>query len=561
MQWEVNTGSGFTDLSDGSVYSGSSTDTLTITGATATMSGYQYEAVFTNSVGSATTTAATLSVEHAAPTVSTNPSSQTVTAGGTANFTAAASGSPTPTVQWEVNTGSGYTDLTDGGVYSGSSTGTLTIAGATVAMTGYQYEAVFTNGVGTAATTTAATLTVQAAPVVTTNPTSQTVTAGNTATFTAAASGTPTPTVQWEVSTDGGTTFSDISGATSTTYSFTATATDAGNQYEAVFTNSVGSATTTAATLETTMGSISGVIDFDGTAFPGRVTLQLMDAGSSTAVSTVTSLSDGSYKFNDVAAGSYQIQFPQTDLATSTGTISVTLAAGQSSTNNDFTITGPQPTKISLRMFLASDVSTTQYLTGLLGETVQVAPTVTTNPASQSANAGTTATFTAAATGNPVPTVQWEVNTGSGFTKASDSSVYSGSSTGTLTILDATGAMSGYQYEAVFTNSVSSATTTAATLTVDSVTTQPVSQTINAGQNASFSVASSNPSGADTVKWEVNTGSGFTALSDGGVYSGTATRTLSITDATAGMNGYQYQALFTNASSIFSSSAATLTVQ
>ena len=93
-------------------------------------------------------------------------------------------------------------------------------------------------------------------------------------------------------------------------------------------------------------------------------------------------------------------------------------------------------------------------LSSLLGENVQVAPTVTTNPASQSANAGTTATFAAAAAGNPMPTVQWEVNTGSGFTKASDSSVYSGSSTGTLTILDATGAMSGYQYEAVFTNSV-----------------------------------------------------------------------------------------------------------
>ena len=29
-------------------------------------------------------------------------------------------------------------------------------------------------------------------------------------TFTAAASGTPTPTVQWQVSTDGGVTFTDI---------------------------------------------------------------------------------------------------------------------------------------------------------------------------------------------------------------------------------------------------------------------------------------------------------------------------------------------------------------
>ena len=48
-------------------------------------------------------------------------------------------------MQWEVNTGSGFTNMTNGGVYSGSSTGTLTITGATAAMNGYLYEAVFTN--------------------------------------------------------------------------------------------------------------------------------------------------------------------------------------------------------------------------------------------------------------------------------------------------------------------------------------------------------------------------------------------------------------------------------
>ena len=46
--------------------------------------------------------------------------------------------------------------------------------------------------------------------------------------------------MQWEVSTNGGTTFSAITGATSTTYSFTATAAENGNQYEAVFSNSAG---------------------------------------------------------------------------------------------------------------------------------------------------------------------------------------------------------------------------------------------------------------------------------------------------------------------------------
>ena len=77
----------------------------------------------------------------------------------------------------------------------------------------------------------------------------QTVTAGATATFTAAASGDPTPSVQWMVSTNQGTSFSDISGATATTYSFTPTLAQNGDEYEAVFSNAAGSATTTAATL------------------------------------------------------------------------------------------------------------------------------------------------------------------------------------------------------------------------------------------------------------------------------------------------------------------------
>jgi len=74
------------------------------------------------------------------------------------------------------------------------------------------------------------------------------VTAGQTAAFTAAATGSPTPTVQWQVSTSGGA-FSNVSGATSTTLSFTTASSQNGNQYQAVFTNSAGSATTTAATL------------------------------------------------------------------------------------------------------------------------------------------------------------------------------------------------------------------------------------------------------------------------------------------------------------------------
>ncbi|MSQ94280.1 MAG: hypothetical protein EXR98_06955 [Gemmataceae bacterium] len=102
----------------------------------------------------------------AAPVVTTAPTSQSVHSGQTVTFTAAATGLPVPTVLWQVSTNGGpiFTPLTNGGVYSGVysgiSTGTLTITGATTAMTGYRYEAVFSNGIGPAVTTAPATLTV-----------------------------------------------------------------------------------------------------------------------------------------------------------------------------------------------------------------------------------------------------------------------------------------------------------------------------------------------------------------------------------------------------------------
>jgi hypothetical protein len=180
-----------------------------------------------------------------APSILTNPSSQTVVNGASVTFSASASGYPAPTVQWQVSTNGGrsFSNI------SGATGTSYTISATTISQNGYEYRAVFTNSAGTA-TTSAATLTVQYAPIVTTNPTSTTVSAGATATFTAAANSNPAATVQWQISTDGGNTWIDITGATSTTLTLTnVSASLNGYKYRAVFTNSLGSATTTAATL------------------------------------------------------------------------------------------------------------------------------------------------------------------------------------------------------------------------------------------------------------------------------------------------------------------------
>lgn len=182
----------------------------------------------------------------AAPVIVSSPSDQTVDAGASATFTAAATGDPDPTVQWQVSTDGGttFTDL------AGQTSTNLTFV-TDSSQNHNQYRAVFTNAAGTA-TTDAATLTVHFAPSVATQPTDQSVAAGSNATFIAASIGNPTPTVQWQVSTDGGSTFSDLAGATSPTLTFVTAATQNGNRYRANFTNLLGNSLTNSALLTVT---------------------------------------------------------------------------------------------------------------------------------------------------------------------------------------------------------------------------------------------------------------------------------------------------------------------
>lgn len=99
-------------------------------------------------------------------------------------------------------------------------------------------------------TTTPKPVEASVAPQVITEPTNRTVTAGATVTFTAAAVGRPTPSVQWQRSTDGGRTFTDIPGQTSTTFGIRRVSLSLnGRRYRAVFTNAAGTATSKTVTL------------------------------------------------------------------------------------------------------------------------------------------------------------------------------------------------------------------------------------------------------------------------------------------------------------------------
>ncbi len=147
---------------------------------------------------------------------------------------------------------SGATAVTFGGVAATGfvvNSATQITATTPASTAGAKTVAVTTPG-GTAALADGYTYVALSPPAVTIQPADQTVALGTSATFTANASGAPSPSVQWQVSSDSGATFTNIAGATATSYTTSlTTATDDGRRYRAVFTNSAGNVTSIPATL------------------------------------------------------------------------------------------------------------------------------------------------------------------------------------------------------------------------------------------------------------------------------------------------------------------------
>jgi len=182
-----------------------------------------------------------------APAVTAEPVDATVGLGAVATFTAAASGSPTPTVQWQVRDGAKWRSV------PGATSTTLEVV-ATAKNAGSQYRAVFTNESGTATTATVRLLVAHQAPVVVRHPVDTSARIGSFVSFTAAASGNPAPTVRWQVRWGAGP-WLTVPFAQSTTLRVLVTPLAYGTQYRAVFSNPGGTAATDGAHLTPRFGS------------------------------------------------------------------------------------------------------------------------------------------------------------------------------------------------------------------------------------------------------------------------------------------------------------------
>jgi hypothetical protein len=224
---------------NGAAIAGATLPTYTTPATTTSFNGVQFSVAVSDLHGVAKSVSAILTVTATptAPSISSQPSSQTVKAGQTATFSVTATGTSPLSYQWSKN-----------GAAIAGAIGSSYVTPATVASdNGAQFIVVITNGTGTA-TSSPATLTVTAAPTappsITGQPSSQTEVAGQTATFSVTATGTTPLSYQW--SKNG----AAIAGGTAASYTTPATTTsDNGGQFTVTVSDAAGNVTSNTATL------------------------------------------------------------------------------------------------------------------------------------------------------------------------------------------------------------------------------------------------------------------------------------------------------------------------
>ena len=181
------------------------------------------------------------------PSITAQPASLTVDAGGGATFSVAATGSSPLAYQWYFNSirslSPGDTSSNDdlGAPLAGATSANYTLPSAARANAGW-YTVTVTNGAGIVFSS-AATLTVNYAPIITGQPADVTVSQGLPAVLTVTAEAVPAPSYQWSLNG------AAIAGANSATYLVKTATPSAAGTYTVTVTNSQGSSTSQPAVL------------------------------------------------------------------------------------------------------------------------------------------------------------------------------------------------------------------------------------------------------------------------------------------------------------------------
>jgi NHL repeat len=303
----------------------------------------------------------------APPSIATQPANASVTDGQSGSFTVTAGGSAPFSYQWHRN----------GVAIAGATSATYTIPAVSYARdTGAQFNVFVTNNASTVSSGEATLTVIPVAPTMTSAPQSQTLTAGATASFSATASGTTPLTYQWNKN---GVPIPD--GIDSTFYDLDVALADDGAQFTLTVTNIAGSVTSNLATLNVQLAPPSIVTQPHS---------QMVFTGSPAT-------------FVVVAGGSGLLHFQWrrngAPIAGATSAIYVTPATSlaDTGTNFDVVVTNSAGTVTSAGAVLTV-------------ASINVPPSIVTDPQNVAAKVGDSATFSVAAAGTQPLAYQWQRN-------------------------------------------------------------------------------------------------------------------------------------------------------
>ena len=212
------------------------------------------------------------------PTITSQPTNQTVTEPEPATFSVVATGDAPLTYQWRRN----------GADMPGEVSASVTLSSTTVGDSGDVFDVVVVSNAAGSVTSASATLTVNAAPQppsITTQPTNQVVTAPDPATFSVVATGDTPLTYQWRRKG------ADMPGEVSASVTLSSTTVgDSGDWFDVVVSNAVDSITSASATL--TVEVLPPPPPAPPTVFERRVSTGNDDAEESSSGSVNLSSSD-----------------------------------------------------------------------------------------------------------------------------------------------------------------------------------------------------------------------------------------------------------------------------
>jgi hypothetical protein len=220
FQWQVSTNGGTSWAN----IAGATNASIVLPTVTNTLNGNQYRCQASTLCGASNSTGATLTV-NTGINITTQPANATICAGQSNIFCVTATGSNL-FYQWQTN------PVGCNGPWAnviGATNSCLTVNN--VLATTYYRCTISSTSCGASITTNCATLTVGSGVIISTQPTDVENCAGTQATFTVAGTSPQTINYQWQISTNNGASFSNISGANTASYIATNLTTSASNNH------------------------------------------------------------------------------------------------------------------------------------------------------------------------------------------------------------------------------------------------------------------------------------------------------------------------------------------